>query len=314
MSDDLAAAIEKGGVHPDDARRPADGWPVVNLDAVDFVPILAILKTLLPLARGLAEREKVELCGDTGHDMLTRLMQGWSSLNEALVAVGLTPQACWIVDDERRLTAPNEKLILAAKDLRELVSLMSKGYIGSNYDMRLTTGDDHPGTLVKAHRVELSCALFAQRLAEVVELLEESQPTPRAENGKQAGGTQLDANKPNRSTPKGDAEAHDNALRKLLRVFTNRVSDERIERATRILADEKLRANEKLEEIDNLIRFPPTASAQDLANMLGVTKTVVINSPWWVKNRRGKKADETGRRKDRHRNMAEGYETPHDKC
>ena len=69
-------------------------------------------------------------------------------------------------------------------------------------------------------------------------------------------------------------------------------------------------ANDKLTMIDTLIKFPPTASGQDLADMLGVSKTAVINSPWWGENRRGEKQDEIGRRRAQHGDKAQAFEEP----
>lgn len=73
----------------------------------------------------------------------------------------------------------------------------------------------------------------------------------------------------------------------LLRVFTNGVVDERIEQAALVLADESLTANEKLTKIDGLMPLPPTASAEQLGEMLGVSKQAVMKTAWWRKNRRG---------------------------
>lgn len=64
----------------------------------------------------------------------------------------------------------------------------------------------------------------------------------------------------------------------LLRVFTNGIVDDRINEAAQVLADETLTANEKLTKIDGLIRFPPTASAEQLGAMLGVSKQAVMKT------------------------------------
>jgi hypothetical protein len=97
----------------------------------------------------------------------------------------------------------------------------------------------------------------------------------------------------------------------LLRVFTDGVSDERIQKATQFLTDAKLTVDEKLTKIDRMIQFPVTASANDLAQMLGgVSKTAVIHSLWWQSNRAGKKAEEIDRRRQKHQDRAEEYENP----
>jgi hypothetical protein len=87
----------------------------------------------------------------------------------------------------------------------------------------------------------------------------------------------------------------------LLRVYTNGVVDERIRQATQILADDTLTANEKLTRIDELIHFPSTASAEQLGEMLGVTKQAVMKTVWWCKTRRGMTDEEIDRRFDEHK-------------
>jgi hypothetical protein len=101
-----------------------------------------------------------------------------------------------------------------------------------------------------------------------------------------------------------------NASLALMRVFTNGIADDRIGKATRLLADNKLTVNEKLTNIDDLIRLPPTASAEQLGEMLGVTKQGVLKTDWWMRNRKGEKKSEVGRRRDGHRKRAKSHETP----
>jgi hypothetical protein len=96
----------------------------------------------------------------------------------------------------------------------------------------------------------------------------------------------------------------------LLRVFTNGIVDERIRQARRILADDTLTANEKLTRIDELIPFPPTASAEQLSAMLGVTKQAVMKTSWWRKNRRGMTDEEIERRQLRLKDRGRKYERP----
>jgi hypothetical protein len=86
----------------------------------------------------------------------------------------------------------------------------------------------------------------------------------------------------------------------LLRLFTNGIVDERIEKAAVVLADDKLTANEKLTKIDGLMPLPATASAEQLGEMLGVTKQAVMKTEWWRKNRRGESQEEIDRRFDEH--------------
>jgi hypothetical protein len=106
------------------------------------------------------------------------------------------------------------------------------------------------------------------------------------------------------------ASPGNNASLALMRVFTNGIADERIEKATRLLADNQLTVNEKLTKIDALIPFPATASAEQLGEMLGVTKQAVLKTDWWIQNRRGEKESEVGRRREGHRKRAKTYEAP----
>jgi hypothetical protein len=105
-------------------------------------------------------------------------------------------------------------------------------------------------------------------------------------------------------------EDHAKRITALLRVFTNGLADERIERAAEVLADAQLTANQKLTEIDALMPFPPTASAEQLAGMLGVTKQAVLKTDWWIQNRKGKKEEEIDRRREAHGERAKRYERP----
>jgi hypothetical protein len=94
----------------------------------------------------------------------------------------------------------------------------------------------------------------------------------------------------------------------LMRVFTDGVSDERFKNAAELLADSRLTTNEKLIKIDKLLRFPAKVSAEQLGEMLGVTKQAVLKTDWWVQNRKGEKEDEIGRRREAHRKRARSYE------
>ena len=102
----------------------------------------------------------------------------------------------------------------------------------------------------------------------------------------------------------------DNALAALLRVFTDGVADERLRQAAQILTDDTRTAHEKLTKIDDLIRFPPTASAEQLGAMLGVSKQAVMKTAWWCKNRRGMTDEEIERRQARLTDRGRKYERP----
>jgi hypothetical protein len=132
--------------------------------------------------------------------------------------------------------------------------------------------------------------------------------------------TQAEAEKRGDPAPAGvhPAEAHaatttvaasgENASLALMRVFTNGIADDRIGKATRLVADDKLTANEKLTKIDALIPFPATASAEQLGEMLRVTKQAVMKTDWWIQNRKGEKESEVGRRREGHQRRAKSRE------
>jgi hypothetical protein len=115
---------------------------------------------------------------------------------------------------------------------------------------------------------------------------------------------------PSQLNSEGGAAKGDNATLALMRVFTNGIADDRIKKATGLLANDQLNANDKLTKIDALIPFPATASAEQLGEMLGVTKQAVLKTDWWIQNRKGEKKSEVGRRREGHRKRAKGYEAP----
>jgi hypothetical protein len=98
----------------------------------------------------------------------------------------------------------------------------------------------------------------------------------------------------------------------LLSVFTNGISDDRLRQAEQVLANNTLTVNEKLTKIDGLIPFPPTASSVKLGRLLGVTKQAIMQTDWWIQNRKGERDNEVGRRRERHRKRAETYESHDD--
>lgn len=96
----------------------------------------------------------------------------------------------------------------------------------------------------------------------------------------------------------------------LLSVFTNGLSDERILKASRLLSNENLTVNEKLTKIDALMPFPPTASAEQLGAMLGVSKQAVLKSEWWIDHRKGEKMNTIGRRQALHKERGAEFRRP----
>jgi hypothetical protein len=100
----------------------------------------------------------------------------------------------------------------------------------------------------------------------------------------------------------------DQPAQALLRVFTNGIADERIMQAAAILTNNKISANEKLIKIDALIPLPATASANQLGDLLGVSRQAILKSEWWMRHRRGDQEIKVGRRRDVHRERARSYE------
>ena len=85
---------------------------------------------------------------------------------------------------------------------------------------------------------------------------------------------------------------------------------ELILKAAELVADDSLKADDKLTKIDALLPFPATASAEQLGELLGVSKQAILKTRWWADHRKGEKQDEIGRRAMAHRKRAEGQQTP----
>jgi hypothetical protein len=92
---------------------------------------------------------------------------------------------------------------------------------------------------------------------------------------------------------------------KLLSVLTNGLSDDRIGQSIIVLGDKNFNANEKLSRLHQLLPIPATTSAEQLGKLLGVTKHAIWKTDWWTNNRKGEKADEIGRRRDKHKQRAD---------
>ncbi len=105
--------------------------------------------------------------------------------------------------------------------------------------------------------------------------------------------------------PEGDAEDQIPVAGRLFRLFTNGIADARIEQAAAIVQADYLSTNDKLEKIDSLLPFPPTASAADMAALLRVSRQAVHKTDWWIRKRRGNKENEIDRREAMHRSRAE---------
>ncbi len=83
----------------------------------------------------------------------------------------------------------------------------------------------------------------------------------------------------------------DATLSRLLKVYSNGLSDDRLRQAVQALKDDALTVDEKLENVDKFMPLPETASAQNLADMIEVSKTAVQKTKWWAQNRKGKRAN-----------------------
>ncbi len=99
----------------------------------------------------------------------------------------------------------------------------------------------------------------------------------------------------------------DDVLAGLLRVYTNGISERRILRAALILADSSKTVALRLSESDDQMPFPSNVSANDLAQLIGCSK-----SPWWKENRAGRDAETHRRRELNHRNRAKGMDADTD--
>ncbi len=98
-------------------------------------------------------------------------------------------------------------------------------------------------------------------------------------------------------------------LLRIVQVFTNGVFDERFAKAIVVVAS-AMKVDDKLTELDALIPIPATASAEQLGEMLKVSKQAVWKTDWWIRNRKGEKESEIGRRRTKYKKRAEDYEPP----
>lgn len=92
------------------------------------------------------------------------------------------------------------------------------------------------------------------------------------------------------------------AFAHLLGVYSKGVSDERFQEVRDILDNHNLTVSQKLTAIHQRLPIPPTASANDLAEMLGKSKQAVAQSSWWKSIRSGSNEELIERRHYVHRN------------
>lgn len=97
------------------------------------------------------------------------------------------------------------------------------------------------------------------------------------------------------------------AVGRLLAVYGGGVADERIAQAARIVDDPSLTVSERLEKIDDILPVPPSVPAAQLGQLLGVSKTAILKSTWWVRHRRRERQAEVERRKEIRRRGADEY-------
>jgi hypothetical protein len=110
------------------------------------------------------------------------------------------------------------------------------------------------------------------------------------------------------TAPQTEPNTDQGAVQRLLSVFTDGMSDDRIARAAGVLSSPNLTVDDKLTQIDRIIPLPATASADQLGSLLGVTRQAVLKSDWWIQHRKGEKASEVGRRREVHRRRAQQYD------
>ncbi|GIW83606.1 MAG: hypothetical protein KatS3mg106_119 [Gemmataceae bacterium] len=118
---------------------------------------------------------------------------------------------------------------------------------------------------------------------------------------------QVTATNPQAEVPKKPRTEHDYMVA-LLRLYTNGISDDRIQDAARVLADDNLTVNEKLTRIHELMPIPFNASAEQLGKTLRVSKAAIIKTEWWQQNRKGEKENEIARREEIHYRRSRSYE------
>jgi hypothetical protein len=96
---------------------------------------------------------------------------------------------------------------------------------------------------------------------------------------------------------------------RLLNAFTNGLADERLDKAANVLNNDTLTIDEKLWAIDALMPIPPTVSGAKLGKALGVSKTAIQNTTWYIQKRKGQKDNEIGRRHEQYRQRGQQYES-----
>lgn len=114
---------------------------------------------------------------------------------------------------------------------------------------------------------------------------------------------------PSQSIPgKSQLETINEGMMRLANIFSEGVADDHFKQASVILNSRNLIANEKLTKIDELLRIPPTASANTLGEALGVSKQAVMKTGWWKNNRRGNQNEISNRRYEMQKDRSQQFE------
>ena len=113
---------------------------------------------------------------------------------------------------------------------------------------------------------------------------------------------------PATTVEEGKGRADDQAVVRLLNIFTNGLADERLEDMKGILDNDNLSTDEKLQKIDALIPIPPTVSAEKLGKVLGVSKQAIQKTSWYDQKRKGRKNLDAAQRHDVYRQRGKQYE------
>jgi hypothetical protein len=241
--------------------------------------------------------------------VLTDIWSEWQETFERHRSGDLKDQPfshCERVDNEQwRLT---EQGVLARRDIengdeqRVLDFVLKRGFFGSprllpDGKLMLRPPVAGKGSLVRSHKI-------------TGEIQASVNITNWPEGAKAFAAALEEAFKPKLPSQGSSAVSESDPLLRLLSVYSSRVYDDRMRQAAQILADESLTVHDKLTKIDGLLPFPPTASADQLGGMLGVSKQAVMKTVWWRKNRRGESDEEIERRHAKHKDRGKRIDRP----
>lgn len=115
------------------------------------------------------------------------------------------------------------------------------------------------------------------------------------------------ASSTNVNTLLNNDESH--PIHRLIRLLAGGIADDRVQQAAAILQNDTLTANEKLIKVNSVLPLPAKSSAEQLADLLNISKTAVLKTSWWKQNRKGEKADEVGRRREVYRRRSNNLDS-----